>query len=73
MIDFFKAIGKYFGSRPTNGIDLAWRIVLITILCLTLLRLERIRRGQLDTQQQVREIATAVATEQASAPPVGSP
>lgn len=53
---------NYLAASPKNGLDLAWRIVFFLLLVLGLLRLERIRRGQLDTQRDVQQVATAVAT-----------
>jgi len=68
-----KSIWTYLGSKPTNGLDLAWRIILLVVLVLGILRLERIRRGQLDTQHDVKQVATAVAVEIAETPAPGVP
>lgn len=56
------SIAKYLGSTPKNGMDLAWRIVLLVVLVLGILRLERIRSGQLQVERKVNQVATAVAT-----------
>lgn len=54
---------KYLATPPSTWREWTYRIVLTVLIILGLLRLERIRRGQLDTQQKVDAVATAVATE----------
>lgn len=64
---------EYLASDPPNTVSLIYRVVLLAVIGAIVVLLSAIRHGQSINTFQIKQIATAVATEQASAPPVGSP
>lgn len=66
-----RTLREYFASDPPSALAFVYRLVLLALVGVVLVVLSAIRHGVDLTQKQVKQVATAVATQEApgSAPP----